>query len=73
VHRDKVDATGTVTLRHRAKLHHIGVGRAHKHKRVLMLVADLEVRVIDQQGTMLRHLSLDPTKDYQPSRPTTTL
>ncbi len=40
VRRDRVDTNGTVTLRHRSKLHHIGVGRAHKNERVLMLVAD---------------------------------
>jgi transposase InsO family protein len=30
VRHDKVDAGGTVTLRHDSKLHHIGLGRAHK-------------------------------------------
>jgi hypothetical protein len=73
VRRDKLDATGTVTLRHRARLHHIGVGQAHKHQRVLMLVAGLDVRIIDEAGTMLRHLTLDPTKDYQAIGATTTL
>ena len=65
--RDHIDFSGKVTLRHRSKLHHIGVGREHKSKRVLMLVADLDVRIIDDEGTMLRHLTLDPSKDYQPT------
>jgi hypothetical protein len=73
VRRDRVDTTGTVTLRHRARLHHVGVGRDHKHKRILILVADLEVRIVDENGTMLRRLALDPTKDYQPLGATTTL
>ena len=30
VRRDRIDKTGCVTLRYRSKLHHIGVGRAHK-------------------------------------------
>ena len=68
VRRDRVDTNGTVTLRHRSKLHHVGVGRAHKHERVLILVADLDVRVIDAEGTLLRHLTLDPSRDYQPIR-----
>jgi len=68
VRRDRVDTNGTVTLRHRSKLHHIGVGRAHKNERVLMLVADLDVRVLDTEGTVLRHLTLDPARDYQPIR-----
>jgi transposase InsO family protein len=68
VRRDRVDTNGTVTLRHRSKLHHIGVGRAHKNERVLMLVADLDVRILDTEGTVLRHLTLDPARDYQPLR-----
>lgn len=41
VRHDKVDTAGTVTLRHDSKLHHIGLGRAHKGKPVKLLVADL--------------------------------
>jgi hypothetical protein len=41
------------------------VGRAHKHKDVIMLVAGLHVRILTDEGEMLRHLTLDPTKDYQ--------
>ncbi len=62
---DRIDKTGRFTLRYRSKLHHVGVGRAHKGKRVLILVADLDVRVIDDDGVMLRHLELDPSVDYQ--------
>jgi transposase InsO family protein len=69
VRHDKVDKTGCVTLRHRSRLHHIGIGRAHKHTRVLILVADLDVRILTPDGELLRHLTLDPTRDYQP-RPT---
>jgi transposase InsO family protein len=73
VRRDRIDATGRVTLRHRARLHHIGVGRGHKGTRILMLVAGLDVRILDTEGALLRHLILDPTRDYQPLRVTTTL
>jgi transposase InsO family protein len=68
VRRDRVDTNGTVTLRHRSRLHHVGVGRAHRHERILMLVADLDVRILDAKGALLRHLTLDPSKDYQPIR-----
>jgi len=68
VRHDKVDKTGTVTLRHRSKLHHVGIGRGHKGRRVLLLVCDLDIRVIAEDGQLLRHLTLDPTKDYQPIR-----
>ena len=65
VRRDRVDKTGCFTLRHRSKLHHVAVGRAHKGKHVLILVADLDIRVIDENGVTLRHLELDPSVDYQ--------
>jgi transposase InsO family protein len=66
VRRDRIDNNGKVTLRHRTRLHHIGVGHAHKGKRVIMLVDDLDVRVVSQDGELLRQLTLDPTRDYQP-------
>jgi transposase InsO family protein len=65
VRRDHVDHWGSVTLRYRRKLHHISVGRAHRHKRVIILMADLDVRVIDEDGVLLRHFELDTTRDYQ--------
>ncbi len=57
---------GTCTLRHGTRLHHIGVGHAHIGKRVTLLVDGLDVRVISEDGELLRHLMLDPTRDYQP-------
>ena len=66
VRRDKVDKTGTVTLRSNSKLHHIGVGRPYAGKRVIMLIAGRHVSVIGVDGSPLRRLKLDPTKDYQP-------
>jgi len=65
VRHDKVDKTGCVTLRYRAKLHHIGLGRAHAGQRVLILMADRDVRVINDRGEVIRHLTLDPSRDYQ--------
>lgn len=69
VRKDKVDKTGTVTLRHLSRLHHIGVGRAHKGRPVTILVADLDIRVIDQHGELIRQLTLNPNRDYQPMEP----
>jgi hypothetical protein len=66
VRRDRIDKNGKVTLRHRTRLHHIGVGHAHRGKRVIMLVDGLNVRVVSQDGELLRQLTLDPTRDYQP-------
>jgi transposase InsO family protein len=66
VRRDRVDATGRVTLRRSGCLHHICVGRAHKGQVVLVLVADLDVRILGADGELLRHLTLDPSRRYQP-------
>jgi transposase InsO family protein len=67
VRTDRLDQSGTVTLRHNSRLHHIGIGRRLAGTRITVLVDDLHVRVIDHDtGELLRELILDPTRDYQP-------
>jgi transposase InsO family protein len=67
VRRDRIDTTGVVTLRYNSRLRHIGLGRAHAGKRIYLLVADLYTRIIDAEtGQLLRELTLDPDRDYQP-------
>jgi transposase InsO family protein len=67
VRQDKVDQGGTVTLRHNSRLHHIGIGRAHKGRPIKLLIADQDIRIIDANtGQLIRELTLDPTRDYQP-------
>jgi transposase InsO family protein len=68
VRRDRIDKTGKVTLRYRSKLIHIGVGRAHAGTRVLLLVADQHVRVLTDNGELLRELTIDPNRNNQPRR-----
>jgi len=65
VRRDKVDKSGTVTLRHKGELLHIGIGRAFAGKRVIMLVAGKKVQVLGTDGSVLRRLTLDPSRNYQ--------
>lgn len=65
VRHDKVNKNGTVTLRYRGRLHHIGVGRPYAGWRVVLLVAGKEVRVLGADGSPLRRLVLDPALDYQ--------
>jgi hypothetical protein len=68
IRADRVDTDGKLTLRHNGKLHHIGIGRTHARTRVLMLVHDLDVRVINAAtGELLRELTIDPDRDYQPT------
>jgi transposase InsO family protein len=66
VRQDKVDRTGTVTLRYDSRLYKIGVGRAYKGRAVKLLIADQRIRVIDMQGELIRELTLDPSRTYQP-------
>lgn len=68
VRHDRIDKTGAVTLRRAGRLHHIGIGRAHAGKTVVMLIDDLDIRIIDTTtGEILRQLILDPTRNYQPT------
>src|SRR5574341_936880 len=60
VRHDRVDKTGCVTLRYQSRLRHIGIGRAHKGKRVLLLIADRNVRVVSEEGELFRELEIDP-------------
>jgi transposase InsO family protein len=65
---DRIDADGKLTLRVNGRLHHIGMGRTLARTPVLKLVQDLHVRIIDAAtGELLRELTLDPNRDYQPS------
>jgi hypothetical protein len=66
VRRDRIDSTGKVTLRYRSRLLHIGLGRAHAKTKVLLLVAGRDVRVVTEEGELVRELKIDPTRTYQP-------
>ena len=61
--RDKIDITGVITLRHNSHLHHIGLGRRLVGTRVLVLVDGLRIRVLTEDGELIRELTLDPTRD----------
>ena len=66
IRHDKVDRHGKLSLRYESKLLHIGLGARHKGLAVVMLVADRDVRVVSAaDGELLRHLTLDPSRNYQ--------
>lgn len=65
VRRDRIDADGKVTLRYRSKLRHLGIGRRYAGTRVMLLVADQDVRVINNDGELIATFTIDPTKQYQ--------
>lgn len=68
VRRDRVDSGGNVTLRYQSRLRHLGVGRRYAGTRVMLLVADRDVRVINEDGELLAEFTINPIKDYQPHK-----
>jgi hypothetical protein len=55
VRTDRIGQAGSVTLRINGRLHHIGVGRIHHRTRVLILVQDLNIKIINAAtGGLLR-------------------
>ena len=59
--------TAIHTQRHQGVLYSIGIGRTHANTRVVVLAQDLDIRIINATtGELLRQLTLDPTRDYQP-------
>ena len=64
---DRVDSNGKVTSRYASKLRHLGIGRAHRGKRVLLLITNDHVTTSDADtGEILTEHHLDATKNYQP-------
>jgi transposase InsO family protein len=68
VRTDVIDTNGVVTLRHAGRLYHVGIGRTHARTHVIMLIQDLHIRIIGAAtGELLRELTLDPARNYQPT------
>jgi transposase InsO family protein len=65
VRYDTVDGQGKVSLRYDSRLRHIGLGREYRGTKIVMLVAGRDVRVLTEEGDLLRELVLDPRRDYQ--------
>jgi hypothetical protein len=65
IRHDRVDNDGKVTLRYAGVMCHLSVGRAHKGTKVMLLVADRDVRVLSSEGELLRELRIDPERKYQ--------
>ena len=68
IRTDRIDDSGTVTLRLNGRMHHIGIGRTHARTHVFVLTQDLHVRVVNATtGELLRELIINPNRDYQPT------
>ena len=60
IRQDRVDRFGRITLRCLGRLRHIGLGLACMNRPVRFLVAGDHIRVVTEEGTLLRELTLDP-------------
>lgn len=48
-------------------LHHIGLSKRRRGINVIVLIDNLDLRFLDRDtGTLIRKLTLDPGRDYQP-------
>lgn len=65
IRHDRVDQTGKVTLRYAGKRRHLGIGRGLKGTKVMLLVDDRSVRVLDAEGEFLARFEIDPRLTYQ--------
>ena len=67
VRHDRIDAAGVITIRYHSRLHHIGLSKHLRGTHVLVLIDDLDIRVLHRDtGQLIHKLTLDPARDYQP-------
>lgn len=63
---DKIDTSGTITLRYAGKLRHLGIGRAHQGQAVIALTHGPNVLIINRaSGEIIAEFTIDPTRNYQ--------
>ncbi len=67
IRHDRVDKTGAVSLRRAGRMHHISLGRSLKQTPVILIIDNLDIRVVNKAtGELIRHLTLNPDVGYQP-------
>jgi len=64
VRQDQIDSHGSVTIRYLGRLRHIRVGVQHRNRKVHLLVAAADVRILTTDGQLIRQLKLDPDRLY---------
>jgi transposase InsO family protein len=62
---DTVDKAGAMTLRRASRLHHLGIGAAHRGRRVLAVIDQWEVTVVAlETGEVLSSHRIEPERNY---------
>jgi transposase InsO family protein len=70
VRRDRLDAGGKVTIRYLGRLRHIYVSYRRRRQPVTLLVAGPHLKVVAEDGSIVRELVLNADRNYQPVEPT---
>jgi transposase InsO family protein len=70
VRRDRLDAGGKVTIRYLGRLRHIYVSYRRRRQPVTLLVAGPHLKVVAEDGSIVRELVLNADHNYQPVEPT---
>jgi transposase InsO family protein len=65
VRRDKLDSSGRVTVRYLGRLRHVYVSYRQRGRPVTLLVAGAHLRAVADDGSILREITLDPSRNYQ--------
>ncbi len=65
VRRDKLDSSGRVTVRYLGRLRHVYVSYRQRGRPVTLLVAGAHLRAVAEDRSILREITLDPTRNYQ--------
>lgn len=67
--QDRVDKTGKVSIRLSGRMHHLGVGRAHKTQQVFIIIDSRNIIVTHlRTGEILGEYKIEPTKSYWPKK-----
>jgi hypothetical protein len=66
VRRDRRDAGGKVTVRYLGRLRHVYVSYRRRRRPVTLLIAGPHLKIVTSDGELIRALTLDPERDYQP-------
>jgi hypothetical protein len=63
--KDVVDPWGKITLRYRGRVLQVRIGHHHCGERVRHYIVDEHIRVLDDDGTFLGEITINPDRNYQ--------